>query len=178
MQGSLTWFLKLQKLFPKLVFGSSPWKGRTGSIQFNFLQFLTLLTTPSGKPSSTFAPLTHIPAALCKLSSCSFSASFMCSFFSVSPWNVYSRTFQLFPLLWLYTGPRQSNPQSPCMNKCHCCISSSRDRTFLLELWLLVTNGLLFHIDCRHSRFPCSPQAFPFCVCVFVLGCVDWVGYP
>lgn len=99
IQGSLTWFLKLQKLFPKLVLGSNPWKGRTGSIQLNSLQFLTLLTTPSGKPSSTFAPLINIPTVLCELSSCSFSAFFVCSFFSASSWNVYSWTFQLLPLL-------------------------------------------------------------------------------
>lgn len=41
-------------------FKNSPWNRRAGSIHFNLLQYLTLLTTPSLKPSSTLASLIHI----------------------------------------------------------------------------------------------------------------------
>lgn len=50
----------LQTLPRSGYFKNSPWNRRAGSIHFNLLQYLTLLTTPSLKPSSTLASLIHI----------------------------------------------------------------------------------------------------------------------
>lgn len=94
------------------LLGSSSWDRGTGSIHFNFLQYLTLLTAASLKPPSALAPLNHISSASLP-APVVFPPPFPCAASLLSIPGMYILQvflFQSSPLLSLYILPREFYP--------------------------------------------------------------------